>query len=277
MSASRFDNLGPAINWVDLDQDSLEEYLDDLVDPATVLPVGGNVDPARSQSLGGTDEKWDRALSLTGFHFQHSRKKGLSTFTLSGAEDSPRQVQLVVLKDARTVDEVMSSPKLDSFMPACRYGDQPGSWSDCAGCADCDAEMWTVAVGQDIVLDFLSSKRSRIFDLRRTPSTYGAAEFREDQLRVWMLHWCWYRDTIGVAVSGSGLRSGERMSVALCPICGEVSVVPLDGWGRHALHSCGHRDLAQHPKTIRGLVPHWRDADFPSEAARARRIERECI
>ncbi|MFI7163846.1 hypothetical protein ACIBM3_15450 [Rhodococcus erythropolis] len=57
--------------------------------------------------------------------------------------------------------------------------------------------------------------------------------------------WQWYRDISGVAVSGAGLRSGELMSVAKCPVCASVAWVPLDGWQRFPLHTCGHREPEQ--------------------------------
>ncbi len=201
-------------------------------------PRGFAVTSARPEEGSTPLNAWFRFLEITGFRFEYTPNAPYD-FTLHGARPGHRKVHLVMSKRRRKASTILADAKIQDRTPDC-CTDAKARLPE--GCERCNTEDWTVAIGPVLWLT------SNEFQMERHENS----------------DWEWYRDVAGVAVSGNGLRTGEYMSIAQCPICSLVSIVPLDGWTRHDLHSCGHQAPGLELAMLRAVIADWVQAEFPS-------------
>lgn len=113
---------------------------------------------------------------------------------------------------------------------------------------------WVIAVGRTPALKPVTWDTS-IFNWRALyPDPNFVDNARIEWTRFRKLPWLWYRDVSAITLAGYGLRDGEPLSIAQCPICGEVSFVPFDGWAGMPLKACRHRDESRPLPVINGLM-----------------------
>ncbi|MEU3472679.1 hypothetical protein [Rhodococcus sp. NPDC006774] len=218
----------------------------------TVLPTGGNIAATEPVFRTPLHANWASYLSATGFDWEY-RDRPDAAFTLHGRVESNRRVHLVIA-NRRSIDGVRRMSRARGATATSRRSGTRlrADLAPVSGRSD-----WTIAVGTNPALRAITWETS-IFNWRdKYPDPDHAEDIGVEYVRHRQQPWLWFRDIVGIVVSGEGIQAGDPMSIAQCPVCGAVAFVPLDGWSRHPLHPCGHRDANRALPVIYGLMPAW--------------------
>ncbi|MEU3472682.1 hypothetical protein [Rhodococcus sp. NPDC006774] len=237
------DELGGGIpRWEYFEKCAEAERERRLAPTPNILPAGeGSIDgpPMTNPDI----RKWSEYLSAIGFH--HLYTPDSSTHFTLYARASEERVHLL-LTSGGTRERVLRRAESLRWPTRRRTSDpdpKAGTNTD-----------WRIAVGSTPALDPVTW-RSALSDWR---SWYLTPGYRFAHRAEWevmrKLPWLWFRDVVGIAISGTGLCRGEPMSIAQCPICGEMSFVPFEGWAGMPLKSCQHRDESRPLPVIYGLL-----------------------
>lgn len=213
-------------------------------------PVGGNVGAEDPEFSTWLEARWAEYLTSTGFRWEFTPDDATS-FAIVNADPDMPTVRLVVVPKAKP-ETVSRSLAFRDNLAACAGVMGPAE-ATCRGCERCQTSDWVLAVG--------------------TSPAMGGAELSVD--RPDLDYWEWYRDDSAICLSGRGLRAGERMSILRCPLCGQMSFVPHDGWGRGPLHGCGHREPQLELPVLTGILSIWRDVSFRTSGPSTWRRDRQ--
>lgn len=233
---------GNVTRWEYLEGCAEAERARRLTPTPSILPMGDDLTDDLPM-LNPHHRKWGGYLSAIGFHHQYT-------------PDSPTQFTLYARSSEEKVHLLLTggdSPERVLRGSAFLRWPTSRSTSDLDPKADTGTD-WKIAVGSTPALDpvtwrsSLSGWRSSYLD----PANRFAYRAEWEVMRK--LPWLWFRDVVGIAISGTGLCSGEPMSIAQCPICGEMSFVPFEGWAGMPLKSCQHRDESRPLPVIYGLL-----------------------